>query len=406
MITVKNLGKKYRIGQQGLFHGKTFRETLSGLFSKEKKAQDFWALKDLCLDISHGERVGIIGRNGAGKSTFLKILSRITHPTTGMVRIKGRVSSLLEVGTGFHPELTGRENIFLNGSILGMTRNDIKKKLDEIVAFSEIEKFLDTPAKRYSSGMYVRLAFAVAAHLEPEILIVDEVLAVGDAGFQKKCLGKMKDIGSEGRTVILVSHSIPAIENLCSRVMILDNGQKVMDGRPDKMILNYLNLVGGQEQQVSLSERKDRNGSGEIRIISFVVLDSLNKPTDMLMTGKDYVFRFGYKARIMKFRRLDFSFTVRDARGQVLFRNSMDESGVVLPDRLETEGFFDCRMPRLCLTGGRYVFDFRLVVNGIESDQIIGSMPGSFDVIDGDYFGTSKISNFAPMVVDHKWEIS
>ena len=284
IITVENLGKKYTIGHQGLFHNNTFRETLTGLFKKNIKTEEFWALKDVAFEVKHGDRVGIIGRNGAGKSTLLKILSRITHPTTGRVHIKGRVSSLLEVGTGFHPELTGRENIYLNGAVLGMTRNDIKQRFDEIVAFSEIEKFLDTPAKRYSSGMYVRLAFAVAAHLEPEILIVDEGLAVGDAEFRKKCLGKMRDVGKEGRTVILVSHSMPSIKNLCSKVLILDRGRKVM--------------------------------------------------------------------------------------------------------------------------AGRYIFSFRLAVDGVESDSVLGSAPGFFDVIDGDYFKTSKISNFAPVIVDHSWKIS
>src|SRR5262249_28346776 len=188
------------------------------------KVETFWALKDVSFDVKKGEVVGIIGRNGAGKSTLLKVLSRITEPTTGRVRIRGRVASLLEVGTGFHPELTGRENVYLNGAILGMTREEIKRKFDEIVAFAEIEKFLDTPVKRYSSGMYVRLAFAVAAHLEPEILIVDEVLAVGDFEFQRRCLGKMNAVAHSGRTVLFVSHNMTAIEELCSRSILLKNG--------------------------------------------------------------------------------------------------------------------------------------------------------------------------------------
>ena len=187
--------------------------------------EEFWALKDVNFDIQQGDRVGIIGRNGAGKSTLLKILSRITEPTSGRVRIRGRVASLLEVGTGFHPELTGRENIFLNGAILGMSKAEITRKFDEIVAFAEVERFLDTPVKHYSSGMYVRLAFAVAAHLEPEILIVDEVLAVGDAQFQKKCLGKMESAGSEGRTVLFVSHNMVAIKSLCSTGIVLNKGK-------------------------------------------------------------------------------------------------------------------------------------------------------------------------------------
>ena len=205
--------------------------------------EEFWALKEVDFEIKQGDRVGIIGRNGAGKSTLLKILSRITEPTAGRVKIAGRVASLLEVGTGFHPELTGRENIFLNGAILGMSRADIKKKFDEIVDFAEVEKFLDTPVKRYSSGMYVRLAFSVAAHLEPEILVVDEVLAVGDAQFQKKCLGKMEDIGREGRTVLFVSHNIAAIQKLCERAILLEKGEIRKKGGVDEVVSEYISLM-------------------------------------------------------------------------------------------------------------------------------------------------------------------
>jgi ABC-type polysaccharide/polyol phosphate transport system ATPase subunit len=204
------------------------------------RSEDFWALKEVSFEVKRGEVLGIIGRNGAGKSTLLKILSRITEPTEGCVRIRGRVASLLEVGTGFHPELTGRENIFLNGAILGMTRAEIKRKFDEIVAFAEVEKFLDTPVKRYSSGMYVRLAFAVAAHLEPEILIVDEVLAVGDAEFQKKCLGKMKDVSKSGRTVLFVSHNMGAVQTLCSKAVYLQAGSVKSIGEVDSLVSQYL----------------------------------------------------------------------------------------------------------------------------------------------------------------------
>jgi lipopolysaccharide transport system ATP-binding protein len=231
IISVENLSKQYRIGTKVSY--KTLRETLMNvaasparLFKRNGSDEDntIWALKDVSFEVKQGEVLGIIGRNGAGKTTLLKILSRVTEPTEGEVRLRGRVGSLLEVGTGFHPELTGRENIFLNGTILGMRKEEIKRKFDEIVAFAEIEKFLDTPVKRYSSGMYVRLAFAVAAHLDPEILLVDEVLAVGDAEFQKKCLGKMGDISEEGRTVLLVSHNMTSIVKLCSAAIWLDDG--------------------------------------------------------------------------------------------------------------------------------------------------------------------------------------
>jgi lipopolysaccharide transport system ATP-binding protein len=253
VISVENLGKKYIIGHQRAEGYATLRDTLTTNaknllkpFQRSKSQavatnfEDFWALKDISFDIKQGDRVGIIGRNGAGKSTLLKILSRIVEPTKGSVRIKGRVASLLEVGTGFHPELTGRENITLNGAILGMSKVEVARKFDEIVAFAEVEKFLDTPVKRYSSGMYVRLAFAVAAHLEPEILIVDEVLAVGDAKFQKKCLGKMQDVAEEGRTIIFVSHNMESLMRLCDTGVLLKNGSVEFSGSLDRAATYYL----------------------------------------------------------------------------------------------------------------------------------------------------------------------
>lgn len=254
-IKAEGLGKKYIIGHQGTKGYKTFREQMfkhaHNFYSRTKKlisgqevlegdeTEEFWALKDLSFEIKQGDRIGIIGRNGAGKSTLLKILSRITEPTLGKVHIKGRISSLLEVGTGFHQELTGRENIFLNGAILGMSRNEIKRKFDEIVDFSGVDKFLDTPVKRYSSGMYVRLAFAIAAHLEPEILIVDEVLAVGDAEFQEKCIGKMDEVGRSGRTILFVSHQMGLIAQLCNKAMLLNSGKLQYAGKTEDAIELY-----------------------------------------------------------------------------------------------------------------------------------------------------------------------
>jgi lipopolysaccharide transport system ATP-binding protein len=255
MISVENLGKKFVINHQQPERYTTLRDTIVSSAKKiisfpkhlraekpKNMSEDFWALKNVDFDINPGDRVGIIGRNGAGKSTLLKVLSRITEPSTGSAQINGRVASLLEVGTGFHPELTGRENIFLNGAILGMSRTEIRKKFDEIVDFAEVENFLDTPVKRYSSGMYVRLAFAVAAHLEPEILIVDEVLAVGDAQFQKKCLGKMEDVSKNAsRTVLFVSHQMTAMQSLCNKGILLERGQVVYTGHITNTITNYLN---------------------------------------------------------------------------------------------------------------------------------------------------------------------
>lgn len=262
VITAEGLGKSYIIGHKPQEGYATLRDVMANTarhwwsrlrnphYHTHEEIEEFWALKNVNFEIKQGDRVGIIGRNGAGKSTLLKILSRITEPTTGKAKINGRVASLLEVGTGFHPELTGCENIFLNGAILGMSRAEIRKKFDEIVDFAEVEKFLDTPVKRYSSGMYVRLAFAVAAHLEPEILIVDEVLAVGDAQFQKKCLGKMGEVSKEGRTVLFVSHNMAAIEQLCSRGITLQNGHKIFEGNTIQAINKYLAEDHSRNQKI------------------------------------------------------------------------------------------------------------------------------------------------------------
>lgn len=304
-ISVENISKKYIIGHQkqerytalrDVLANKAKRmvETLRHPFSGESgdaTHEEFWALKDINFDIQQGDRVGIIGRNGAGKSTLLKILSRITEPTSGRISIKGRVASLLEVGTGFHPELTGRENIYLNGSILGMSRGEIARKFDEIVEFAEVAKFLDTPVKRYSSGMYVRLAFAVAANLEPDILIVDEVLAVGDAQFQKKCLGKMENAGREGRTVLFVSHSMPTITSLCDRAILLESGRVATMGPTSEVVMHY--YTKGQtspgsadftakhvgDSKVRLLKGEIRNSKGEIALES-----NIDEPVTVEMT--------------------------------------------------------------------------------------------------------------------------
>ncbi|MGA2867578.1 MAG: ABC transporter ATP-binding protein [Verrucomicrobiota bacterium] len=292
VINVENLSKKYVLGKNGSSNGlkhvihdvataplRWLRNSASGAQKPEingrKAAETFWALKDVSFEIKRGEVVGIIGRNGAGKSTLLKILSRITEQTQGRVEITGRVASLLEVGTGFHPELSGRENIFLNGAILGMGRQEIKKKFDEIVAFAEVEQFLDTPVKRYSSGMYVRLAFAVAAHLEPEILIVDEVLAVGDAQFQNKCLGKMQEVGKSGRTVLFVSHNIEAVLKLCTRGILLAKGNVFAMGEASKVTSIYF------EDQISSAGKVDLHakprtlpGNGTVQLVGALPLTS------------------------------------------------------------------------------------------------------------------------------------
>ena len=283
IVQIENLSKCYRIQHESRERYSSLREVIAkkmqSIFNRSSlrhtigSFEDFWALNDVTFDIQEGEVVGIVGRNGAGKSTLLKILSRITEPSAGRVTLRGRVASLLEVGTGFHPEMTGRENIFLNGSILGMSRTEIKRKFDEIVAFAEVEKFLDTPVKRYSSGMYVRLAFAVAAHLEPEILIVDEVLAVGDAEFQKKCLGKMHDVSAkEGRTVLFVSHNMSVIQHLCSRAILLRSGRIVADGPVNEVIGRLLSDARGGSR-ICIADWQDRINSGEARILELQMTD-------------------------------------------------------------------------------------------------------------------------------------
>lgn len=281
VINVENISKSYLLKHQQKEKYVALRDVIANrtksIFAAKKSNQyntnneEFWALKDVSFEVKQGDRIGIIGRNGAGKSTLLKVLSRIVTPTSGRITIEGRVASLLEVGTGFHPELSGRENIFLNGSILGMSKREIQSKFDEIVAFAEVEKFLDTPVKRYSSGMYVRLAFAVAAHLEPEILIVDEVLAVGDAEFQKKCLGKMKDVSTQGRTVLFVSHNIGQISSLCSSAILLDKGKIILNDQVAKVINVY------NQQSNSITDSKivfDDNLNKEMYIKSIVTMDS------------------------------------------------------------------------------------------------------------------------------------
>ncbi len=298
IIEAENLSKQYDIGAPEEVYS-TLREALVGaarapfarLFHPGRRRADetMWALKGVSFEVEPGEVVGIIGRNGAGKSTLLKILSRITKPTTGEVDLYGRVGSLLEVGTGFHPELTGRENIFLNGAILGMRRTEIERKFDEIVAFAEVEKFLDTPVKRYSSGMYVRLAFAVAAHLEPEILIVDEVLAVGDATFQKKCLGKMGDVAKQGRTVLFVSHNMVAVKSLCTRAILLDGGQVTREGNMDEVVDAYLTAGTDMAKTGIIPDDAPRlYCTDEARVRSVQLTDLSGQPVAQLYLGQPF----------------------------------------------------------------------------------------------------------------------
>src|SRR5712664_3629768 len=298
-ITVENLSKRYELG--ALQEETQLRDQLVRLlrapFRKRAPKEILWALREVSFKVDEGEVVGIIGRNGAGKSTLLKILSKITYPTSGRVRTRGRVASLLEVGTGFHEELTGRENIYLNGSILGMKKKEVDVKLDAIVEFSGVQRFIDTPIKRYSSGMRLRLGFAVAAHLEPDVLIIDEVLAVGDAGFQKKCLRVMEDLRSGGRTVLFVSHNMAAVENLCSRGIWIDNGRIREDGRTRDIIQSYMATFAESQQSASdLRTVETRHGNGEIRYTGIAFLSPDGRPQPVTRSGEALTIRLYYHA--------------------------------------------------------------------------------------------------------------
>lgn len=373
-ISIQNLSKKYTLGVNS---ADSLRERLTQLFQisgrKAQKPETLWALKDINLDIQPGEVLGIIGHNGAGKSTLLKILSRITHPTTGRIELNGRVSSLLEVGTGFHPELTGRENIFMNAAILGMKRAEITKKFDEIVAFAEVEKFIDTPVKRYSSGMYTRLAFSVAAHLDPEILIVDEVLSVGDLSFQQKSLGKMQDTANQGRTVLFVSHNLASIRHLCERVLVFDSGEILIDSVPDEAIQAYVNLRKNAGQvnsiaDVSIPEQPDI----EMQIDRVVVLNDSRKTISLEETlSKSFHVQIHYTIRK----------PINSAYVLCHFNNMMGQTVVWTYDG-ETELFgnresgnyvAEFSIPERMLTTGRYTVHVAIV----DTNRSIIHYPGA-----------------------------
>jgi lipopolysaccharide transport system ATP-binding protein len=428
IIGVESLGKKYRIRHQGSARYIALRDVVADKLTapirwiRDKRTpgygsqspglspqmptpasrEDFWALKDISFEVKQGEVVGVIGRNGAGKSTLLKILSRITEPTVGRVQLEGRVSSLLEVGTGFHPELTGRENIFLNGAILGMTRAEIRQKFDEIVAFAEVEKFLDTPVKWYSSGMYVRLAFAVAAHLEPEILIVDEVLAVGDAEFQKKCLGKMGEVGRGGRTVLFVSHNMATIEALCESAILMAEGKLVRKGQTSAVVREYLDNQDRLEI-TPVANRRDRKGSGAIRFDAIVLQGENGKSAIAVQCGCPMTLRlFVENLNGKELSNLRIALGIDSSFGQrVLLLDTL----LLHQDlRKVPVGHFavDVVIPRLTLLPGRYEFTLYATVNGVVADWVKNA--GAFDVEGGNYYGTGQMPEQGIFLMDHRFE--
>ena len=328
VIEVEKLGKRYLISHKG-YSSTSFREMITentkkllrGKLLKSSSKEEFWALKDVFFKINQGERIGIIGRNGAGKTTLLKLLSRITEPSEGKIKIMGRIASLLEVGTGFHPELTGRENISLNGAILGMTRSEINKKFDDIVSFSGVEKFIDTPVKRYSSGMYVRLAFSVAAHLEPDILLIDEVLAVGDIEFQKKSLGKMEEISTnEGRTIVFVSHNIQAIKNLCKRCIWIEDGKIKMDDHTDKVTYNYQNFQSSDSGVKVWDDKNIGDENNYVKMHSLKILNSENEIISKIMPEKHFFIELEYSV-LKDMNIFQLGFRILADGGEIIFQS-------------------------------------------------------------------------------------
>lgn len=355
-IQVQSISKRYRIGELRRDYA-TLRDRVADFFRRrpqDPERAEVWALRDVDLDIPQGEAVGLIGHNGAGKSTLLKILSRITEPTSGRVLLHGRVASLLEVGTGFHPELTGRENIFLNGAILGMSRDEIRRNFDAIVAFSEIEKFLDTPVKRFSSGMYVRLAFAVAAHLTPEILLVDEVLAVGDIDFQRRCLGRMNEVARSGRTVIFVSHNLSSIEALCRTTVLMSRGQVTLQGPTREVLAGYLSKRGASAV-MDLRAFTDRQGEGRARITGLEILDETGTNSlDALSFGRGFRARIFFQAneRLMG---ASFGFGLVSNAGERIFITESWELGRTY-DLEPGTGAVDCHVHAPNVVPGTYRF--------------------------------------------------
>ena len=400
VIKVENLGKKYIISHQQERYtalrdvvADTAKNAVKKVIRKSEtlpKKEEFWALRNIDFEVSAGDRIGIIGRNGAGKSTLLKLLSRITEPSEGKIKIKGKISTLLEVGTGFHTELTGRENIFLNGAILGMSKKEIQKKFDEIVEFSEVEKFLDTPVKRYSSGMYVRLAFSVAAHLDTDILIVDEVLAVGDTEFQKKCLNKMDSISTqEGKTVLFVSHNLSAIEHLCNRGFLINSGKLIADDEINIVIGSYLKNIKKSNELTNIIERKDRTGNGKIKVSSFRALNINFEEAFILKSGNDYYFEIGYINNTnSQMNNIVVSLDIYDDKNSriLLFRTNFSNDNLNLNEK---EGKILCKVENLPLVNG--IYSFSIFISYVDAEILDYIEHAAFiNVEGGDFFGTGS----------------
>lgn len=393
----------------------TFREALSKAVSRwtgmtrsefsgePGRREEFWALRDVSLSVQAGDVVGLIGRNGAGKSTLLKVLAGITEPTAGRAEIHGRIGSLLEVGMGFHPELSGGENIFLNGAILGMPRITIKRRFDEIVAFAEVDRFVDTPVKQYSSGMHMRLAFSVAAHLETEVLLVDEVLAVGDLAFQEKCLGKMGDLSRSGRTVVFVSHSLASISNLCRTALWLDQGRPKLEGAVREVVGAYAASVHGLSAQ-PLAGRPDRSGDGSVRFEEVRYRNGGGEQVGSVCVGDAVSVELLYRSRsVDRLEPVSTSIVFVNHLGTAVFTCFSDLVRKELKE-LEPVGRLICRIPRFPLAPGTYSLTLALIVGGRTTDKIRDA--ATMKVVEGDFFGTGRLprAENACVMVEHSWQ--
>lgn len=406
-VEVQSLSKRYVLGARET--SGQLREHLVKMLrmgGKRKQLDIVWALRDLTFTVPQGQVLGIIGRNGAGKSTLLKILSRITHPTSGSIRVRGRVASLLEVGTGFHEELTGRENVYLNGSILGMKRREIDRHFDAIVEFSGVEQFIDTPIKRFSSGMRLRLGFAVAAHLDPDVLIVDEVLAVGDAGFQKKCIAAMSDLQTGGRTVLFVSHNMAAVENLCSRGIWIDKGQIRMDGESKEVIKAYLATYAGGESGGKALAVEGRTGSGEVRYTEIKLLDAGGSPSPVIQSGDSLILRLHFRAE-QSIVQPNFGVRFYTSMGTLITETSTGLHGVSIPSLPPGEGYIDLELKALNLLPARYMIALA-ITGGAQGKTLDGDVHTFFDVEPSAAYGTVQALNsrFGVVYFDQRWNVT
>ncbi|MEO0310857.1 MAG: hypothetical protein RIQ89_514 [Bacteroidota bacterium] len=402
-IELHKVIKTYQLRSGAASNYTALRDVVGSIFTKQKKQSiSFNAIDDLSFNIETGDRVGIIGRNGAGKSTLLKLLSRVTAPSKGIIKIKGRIASLLEVGTGFHPELTGRENIYLNGAILGMNREEIKRKFDEIVAFAEVDQFLDTPVKRYSSGMYVKLAFAVAAHLEPEILIIDEVLAVGDASFQRKCLAKMEDISKgQGRTVLFVSHNMATIQHLCNKCIYLKQGKLVSQGATADVVSHYLRDIS-DHKTIDLKDRKDRQGNADFLFTGYELLNNKMQQLVSFQTGQTAVLRLIFSTKInFSFQNFHIALGIDDDAGMRIAHFNTEVVGFEFE---ANQNYVDLLIDKMPFRQGMYTVTLYAASSLDVNDWLPNAF--SFFVDSGDYFGTGKLppSGQGSIYVPHQFQ--